>query len=229
MTPKHLAVAALAAAMLCAALAGCGQGTGGPDAGAAALAAVAQQIDGQLDAPARNLQQNLKAAARDGHIYAQELVVTGAGDPTPVDWWIYKAGFIRFAAIDSYKLGYFALTPKGEAFVKAPAPHWLASSFQGQPDVSCTGDKLSGACHVAGAATISLTKDGAQVLDQVSIPPQPVQADLRYGPAGWTVESLKPAGGAELSELARTAMFGDPAAVETARMRFAAEMNRLVR
>ncbi len=197
--------------------------------GPAELALVTQALDHELNAPAEQLRGNLKRAASDGRIYAEELTITGPTATTPVDWWIWGKGLIKLGGTDSYARGYFVLTPQGEALVHGPEAHWLASTFQGAPQVVCSGNGGFESCRVRGSAKVKLSPEGAALFDSAAIPPQPFTADLQYGPSGWSVDELKITNGVETWGMVRTALFGDDDAIAKARYAWGAQMNRQVR
>ena len=223
---SHLQAGASALALtLVVLLAACSDNTG-PQPGPVQLALVTRQLDDVLNLPARQLRDNLKRAAADHRIYAEEMVITGPPGTTPVDWWIYRKGFLRVAGVDTYYRGYFDLTPKGEAFVNGPAPQWLASTFQGQPQVVCAGEGGFTSCRVTASATIKLTADGAALFDSASIAPQSFTAALHNGPSGWSADELEVTGGTDTWLSVRTALFGDHDAIDKAHFGWAVRMNR---
>ena len=218
---------ALAAAML-ASLAAC-DGSTKRQPGPAELALVTQQLDLQLNEPAQRLHSSLVAADSDKRIYPEELVLSADGGPVPVDWWIYQKGWIRLAGVDSYSRGYFGLTPEGEAFAKTESPRWLESSFQGQPKLTCAGNGGWLSCKVAATASVHATKEGATLFDAVSVAPVSFEADLQYGPSGWSASDLQATDKSDPAATARTAMFGDRDSAYKAHYKWGEAMNRRVR
>jgi hypothetical protein len=212
----------LAAAVLAATVSACGE-TGTPTVGASELALVSQSIDAELNAPLKAAQQNLVRANADKAVYPQELVITGPGDATPTDWWLYKLGYLKLAGAAGYQ-AYFGLTPTGEAFAGGGAPHWLASALQGEPQSECSGSHSTGVCKVSGTVTVAPTAAGAGPLTGVAIATQPFTAELEYTPAGWRVTSLT-----DFRTKAHLAIFGDAATIAAARSKWAGEVNRQVR
>ncbi len=198
----------------------------GPKPGPAELALVTHELDGVLNLPARQLQDNLKRAAADHRIYAEEMVITGPPGTTPVDWWVYRKGLLRVAGVDTYYRGYFDLTPKGEAFVNGAQPRWLASTFQGQPQLVCAGEGGFTSCRVTAVATVKLTPEGAALFDSASIAPQRFTAALASGPSGWSASELQITGDADPWLTVRTALFGDHDAIDKAHYDWAVRMNR---
>jgi len=195
--------------------------------GPAEIALLKQQLDAEMNAPIQSLHEEVIRSIADKWIFPEELVVTGEGDPTPVDWWLYGKGFIRLAGVVQYR-GYFALTPKGAAFAKAPTPQWLAARFETPLQLNCAGEGSWANCQVSGVAAVTPTKASASLLGGLRFPPQAFQANLVYGPAGWRVENLQATQGPELSEAMRTAIFGDPESIGKARYQWALDMNRRV-
>ena len=197
--------------------------------GPAELGLVSQRFDAELNMPALLLRKSLIDANADRRIYPEELVTPGRGSITPVDWWIYEQGLIRVAGVDSYYRGYFGLTPKGEAFVKAPPPRWLVSSLKGGTQATCAGSRAWVSCRIAGVAAVRPTAEGAALFKHLAVADQVLQGELEYGPQGWRAGDIQTTGGAEPSEAALLAFFGDAASIAKARSRFADKVNRQVR
>ncbi len=214
-------------ALAVAALTGCDAQSAHRSPGSVEMGLVALQLDAELNAPAQSLHQNLVRSISDKRIYPEELVVIGEGSPTPVDWWAYDKGLIRLAGVADYR-GYFALTSKGEAFAKAPAPHWLTATLKPAPQVACGGGDAWASCTVSAIATVQPTKDGSGVLAGRVFADMPFTAILSYSPSGWRVSDLHAVSGPEPAEVARADVFGDPASIAKARYRFALDMNRRV-
>ena len=188
-----------------------------------------QQLDLQLNEPAQRLQRGLIEANADKRIYPEELVLSAEGGPVPVDWWIYKKGWVRLAGVDSYSRGYFGLTPAGEAFAKAPPARWLESSFQGQPKLTCAGNGGWVSCKVAASASVRATKEGAALFDALAVAPVSFEADLQYGPSGWSASDLHTTDKSDPPAAARIAMFGDRDSAYKAHYKWGEAMNRKVR
>jgi len=121
------------------------------------------------------------------------------------------------------------LTPRGEALVKGPPAHWIASSIEGEPKMSCSDGGSVVSYRITGVAAVQPSQEGADLLKGRTFQREPFQADMVYGPAGWRLEELRTEGGPDPSVAALTGIFGDPEAVGKARYRFALEMNRRVR
>jgi hypothetical protein len=224
---RHRARAALAGLSAAACLSACGEDRP-PTPTASDLAVVTQALDQQLNDPARQIHEGLRQANADKRIYAQELYVRGGGGATPVDWWAYRQGLIHVAGVDSYSLGYFGLTPKGEAFLKAPAPSWLASKFRGAPKVSCEGSRASGTCTVSGTAEVAPTADGVPLFEGRTVADHGFAAVVQYDASGWSVQEFHATGAVAPQDAARRALLGDDEHIGKARARFAVEVNRQV-
>lgn len=221
-------VCALAGPLVAAiALAGCeGKGrTPGP----AELALVAQAFDPQLNAPAEAVRTALVRANADKRIYPQELMITDAEGPTPVDWLAYRQGLIKVAGVDSYSAGYFGLTPAGEAFAAAGQPRWLASRIQGEPQVNCAQTGAWTTCKVRASVAIGPTAQGAALFGQVAVPPAAIEGELQYRSGAWVAGEVATTDGSKPELAARKALFGDATAIAKARNAFALEVNRQVR
>ena len=218
---------AIAMAATIAGMAGCGQEAGKRTPGSVEMGLVTLQVVAELNAPGESLHESLVRSNSDKRIYPEELVVTGEGSPTPVDWWVYDKGLIRLAGVADFR-GYFALTPKGEAFAKGPAPHWLTATLKPGPQVACGGGDAWTSCKVTAVATVQPSKDGAEVLAGRTFADLPFTANLTYSSAGWRVSDLQVTSGPAAAEAARTWVFGDPASIDKARYKFALDMNRRV-
>ena len=221
---KTISIVALTAVV---ALTGCGAAPASKRPGPVELGLVTLQLQQVLNTPAENFHENFVRSNSDKRIYPEELIVTGEGAPTPVDWWAYDQGFIRLAGVADYR-GYFALTPKGADFAKAPKPRWLMAVLKGAPQLNCGGGDAWANCNVSAVASVQLTPDGARLFGARSFPDQAFTASLQYGPAGWRVADLQAASGPEPSEAARTWFFGDRESIAKARYKFALAMNRRV-
>ena len=217
------------ALVLIVSLAGCGKDAGPPPPGPAELALLTQALDGELNSAATHLRRSLAKANADKRIFADELQIPAGHDTIPVDWWIYRQGWLRLGGVDPTYGGYFVLTPKGEAFLAAPAQQWLASSFQGAPKVDCAGQKLSETCEVAAVAAVQPTAQAADMLKGLSFPPQALDAHLEQGPSGWRVADLGVKGDGEPADMAAAVIFGDRASIDRARSVWGAEMNKRMR
>jgi hypothetical protein len=222
--PSHSDIAW--AALAVAALGACTERPRTP--GPAELALVTQQLDRQLNAPAASLQRNMKEADRDKRVYVEELTVAPDNVVIPVDWWVYRQGWIKLAGVDSYYRGYFSLTPPAEAFIAGPSPRWLVSRFKSPPQVSCTSGGSFTGCQVSGVAGVSQAPEAAGLFKFKGMPDAPLQAELDYTPQGWQVAELK-VGGQPVGPAARIAMFGDWPEIYKARDRFALQADRDLR
>ncbi len=217
---RGLALAALASGW------GCGSDPG-PQPGAAEKALAFSAVDGALNSAGPGMQKLLASAGRDGMIYPEELRLPVPEGSIPVDWWLYNHGNLRIAGVNQY-MAYFGLTPAGQAFVKAPAPAWLASSPQAAPEWSCSGPRTWVTCRMTATVVVRPTAAGAAVLALPDVAAQAVDLDLEYRPQqGWRVSALRSE--AALSKAGATAVFGDAAGINAARNRYAAVVNRLVR
>jgi hypothetical protein len=194
------------------------------------LALATGALDAQLNRSATLIRANLREADADKRIYAQELDINGPSGEAPSDWWLYDKGFIKLAGVDSYHMGYFALTPRGQALVAGGDPRWLVSAFKGTPKVDCIGEGSVTTCTVTGTATVSLSPAGAALFDPVSLPPQSFTVTLAYYSAtGWSVDKFEAAGGSNPSLAGQTALFGDRDAMFKAHYKWGEEVNKLVR
>lgn len=200
-----------------------------PTPTAADLAVVTQRLDQDLNDPAQQIHEGLKQANADRRIYPEELFVRAEGRLNPVDWWDYRQGLIHLGGVDSFSRGYFTLTPKGEAFLKAAPPQYFASRFQAPPQVSCSGTKSVGTCQVTGTATVDATAEGAPLAGGRTVPAQPFAAVVQYDPSGWSIQEFHTTGPMSPKDSARRALLGDDASVAKARDRYALEVNRLVK
>ncbi len=210
-------------------LVGCGEEKG-VQPGPAELALVTEQLDQQLNASLVQLQRKLVEANRDKRIYVEELTLSGKDETIPSDWWIYDNGLMKIGGVDTYHAGYFALTPKGEAFANGAPPHWLAASFQGKPQVVCASRQSWASCKVSAIATVQRAREAPDFFSLRSpIAQQTFAADLEFGPSGWQVSEFTPAPGQDPTQTALTAIFGDDARIAKARNAFAMKVNRQVR
>jgi hypothetical protein len=215
---------ALAAASLL--LSACGEAARQP--GPAELALATGQLDEELNAPAQEIRSTLRLAAADGRIYAEEIVLTGSFGSTPMDWWVYRHGYIKPAGFDAYGHGYFVPTPKGEALLKGPPQKWLSSAFQGAPRVACAGNGGWQSCRVTGVAVVSLTREGADLFEGVTLASVAFTCQLEYGPSGWSASELETTP-PDLSAGLRAALFGDHDAIQKAHYDWGMQMNRRAR
>lgn len=220
---KRLLYAAAAASALC--LSACGDDSP-PSPTAADLSVITQGLDEQLADPAKQIRETLKQANSDKRVYSEEMFVRGEGQLIPVDWWDYDQGLIQKSGVDAYSRGYFAVTPKGQALLNAPTPHWLVSRFKGAPQVNCEGTKSSGSCTVTGVAQVTPTAQAGPMFEGRTVPDQPFQATVQYDPSGWSLQELHTSGQTTPQDAARLALLGDDAAMAKARSRFYAEVSR---
>ncbi len=146
-----------------------------------------------------------------------------------MDWWLYDRGFIRVGGVEGLQ-GYFVLTPKGEALVKGGAPHWLVSSFQGQPQVTCAGSQMFASCRLAATASVAPAADARDLVPEGhAIAPRKFEVVLQKNGDGWSAGEFTDSGSPAPAEAGRLALFGDATAVAKARYRYALEVNRQVR
>ena len=229
-TRRHVMAGPMCAAALVGSvlLAGCGERAAERRPGPAELALITQQLDAELNGAAKIAHHNLVHANLDKRIFADELNLAGNSESVPVDWWNYRRGFLKLAGADGY-LAYFKLTPKGEAFAAAAPPRYLTSSFQAPPRLTCAGERNWVSCKVAAVAAITSTAQGADGLEGPPAPALPIEADLSYGPQGWTATELHTTSGPPAFVVGRTALLGDSVAAGKARYQFAVQMNKRVR
>jgi hypothetical protein len=208
-------------------LAGC-DSSGGATPGPQELALATGALDQQLNLPADVMRRTLASANADKRIFPAELVVTDASGTMAVDWWLYDHGFIRVGGVQDYQ-GYFVLTDKGEALVKGGPPHWIVSSFQGQPQVTCAGSEMFASCRVVAIAAVGAAANAKDlVADPSSVPVQNFQVVLQKTQDGWSAGEFADSSTPPPADAGRRALFGDPRLMGPARARFAQEVNKQV-
>ena len=217
----------LAAIAPCLALGACG-GSGTAQPGPAELALATGALDQQLNVPAEAMRRALASANADKRIFPWELTVTGPDRATQVDWWLYDHGFMRLGGVQGAQ-GYFVLTPKGEALVRNGAPHWLVSTFDGQPQVTCAGSPMFSTCRVIGSAKVAAAPAAPGLLAEGSpVAPRSFQVVLQKNTEGWSADEFADSGSPPPAEAGRLALFGDAKAAAKARYRSALDVNRQV-
>ncbi len=216
-------------ASACVALAACDGSSEGAQPGPAELALATQSLDQQLNASGEAMRRVLASANADKQIFPWELQVSTDARPTPVDWWLYDHGFIRIGGVQGVQ-GYFVLTSKGEAFVRAGPPHWLVSSFQGKPEVTCAGSQMFASCRVAAVARPAPAPDAKDLVsDPSALGPRSFQVVLQKNGDGWSAGEFADTGSPAPAKAGELALFGGPASIAKARARYAQEVNRQVR
>ena len=216
------------ATLACAALAACDGSSGGAQPTPAELALATGALDQQLNASGEAMRRVLASADADKRIFPWELAISGEGRPTPVDWWLYDRGFIRVGGVQGLQ-GYFVLTPKGEALLKAGNPRWLVSSFQGPPQVTCAGSQMFASCRVLATASVAAAAQAKDlVADGAAVSPRNFEVVLQKNADGWSAGEFSDRGSPPPAEAGRLALFGDATAVSKARYRYALEVNRQV-
>ncbi len=216
------------ATLACAALAACDGSSGGTQPTPAELALATGALDQQLNASGEAMRRVLASADADKRIFPWELAISGEARPTPVDWWLYDRGFIRVGGVQGLQ-GYFVLTPKGEALLKAGSPRWLVSSFQGPPQVTCAGSPMFASCRVLATASVAAAAQAKDlVADGPAVSPRNFEVVLQKNADGWSAGEFSDRGSPPPAEAGRLALFGDATAVAKARYRYALEVNRQV-
>jgi hypothetical protein len=216
--------AAMTAALVCLSLAGCGQERRPT---AADFDHVTQRLDDELNAPVKSLRDNLVRSLADQKIFDPEMVVTGEGNPTPVDWFVYDKGLVRFGGVSEY-YGFFVLTQKGQAFAAQKRPQWLMGVIEGQPQVTCAGGGSWESCKVVATAQVKRTPEGVGFVGTDRFPQVSYQADLVYGPSGRRVDQFETTDPEDVSEASRRWIFGDDASAGKAHYRFGLKVYRMV-
>ncbi len=216
------------AALACAGLGACDGSSGGAQPTPAELALATGALDQQLNVSGEAMRRVLASADADKRIFPWELAIAGDQRPTPVDWWLYDRGFIRVGGVQGLQ-GYFVLTRKGEALVRGGAPHWLVSSFQGQPQVTCAGSQMFANCRVIASAKVAAATDAKDLVPEGAVvAPRNFEVVLQKNADGWSAGEFADSGSPPPADAGRLALFGDATTVAKARYRYALEVNRQV-
>lgn len=175
------------------------------DAGAAeaALAMIKQD----LNVPLAELQTLLAAAAEDGDIRAQELMLYADEGAVPLDWWVWNKGLVHLAVEPGYG-PYIGLTEKGTRFLGSDATAWLTPALVGSPRMQCraAGSATSAACSAEVAYTTTVG-EGVGIA-AISLPQANAHLEAVFRPGqGWSINRLS-TDGPTPSAMVRTALFG---------------------
>jgi hypothetical protein len=196
-----LAVAALA-------LAGCAKKHAVDQVPDEALDAIAAAASAQLNAPVTAIYHLLHQADLDHRVSWAGLSIGFDNRAWPVNWWLYRHGYVDLSGLAPTAGQPFVLTKKAVDYAAAGDLPWFSVEPGGPTHVDCTSPTLpAGACDVEVTLTPKLTSEG-QAAGAATPAAFSVDATVTLAEDGWVVGSLTPVGTAAPHNLALVALLG---------------------
>lgn len=192
-----------------------------------ALDEIALTVAESMNAPAAAIVTLMKTAGEQSQVGGDALVIGFDGQNLPVDWWLYRHGYVQMYGLLSVGRPALGLTQKARDEIAKSEARWFDAEV-GEPErVDCaTADAVAVAgCEVELPVTPTLTDAGRLALGEARIAPFRVVALVApKDDGGWTVSDLRTEG-AQPSDMALAAILGPEDSRQAARAAAIAEMN----
>jgi hypothetical protein len=201
---RHALILAVAAF----ALAGCVKARAVDQVPDEALDAIAAAAAAQLNAPVTSIYHLLHQADLDHRVNWPALTIGFDNRAWPVNWWLYRHGYVDLSGLAPTAGAPFVLTKKAVDYDAAGDLPWLSVEAGAPTRVDCTSPTLpAGACDVEVSLTPKLTSEG-QAAGAATPVAFIVDATVTLAEDGWLVGSLTPVGTAAPHNLALVALLG---------------------
>ncbi len=126
----------------------------------------------------------------------------------PVNWWLYRHGYMDLSGLAPTAGAPFVLTKKAVDYAAAGDLPWISVEAGTPTHVDCTSPTLpAGACDVELSLTPKLTSEG-QAAGAATPAAFSVDATVTLADEGWVVGSLTPVSAAAPHNLALVALLG---------------------
>jgi hypothetical protein len=198
----------LAVAVLTLALAGCAKRHGEDKVPEEALDAISAATAAQLNAPVTSIYALLHGMGQNHVISWPDLTIGFDNHALPVNWWLYRHGYVELSGLPAGQGAPFVLAKKALDYDVAGDLPWFTAQAQAPTRVDCTSPAVQpGACEVELPIESGLTSEGTAA-GVVAPATATVQATVMLGDDGWIVQNLTPMGTLALHNLALNAILG---------------------
>ena len=192
-----------------------------------ALDQIAETVEAELNAPATAIVTLLSKAAEASQVGGDALVIGFDNKTIPVDWWLYRHGYVQMYGLMSVGRPALGVTQRARDEVAKGEPQWFSAEVGEPTRVDCaTPDAVAGAgCEVEIPVTASLTDAGRAAIGEATLAPFNVIALVApKEDGGWQVNEFR-SDAADPADLGLNAILGPEAARGAARMAALSEMN----
>ena len=159
-----------------------------------ALDEIALAIEAELNGPPQAMVALLRSASEAAQVGGDALVVGFDGVNHPVDWWLYRHGYVQLQGLLSVGRPAFGLTQKGRDEMARGDPVWFSAEVGEPSRVDCaTPDAVAVAgCEVELPVTPALTDAGRAALGEAQLQPFNLLAIVSQGEEGtWVVNDYR--------------------------------------
>lgn len=143
-----------------------------------AIDAIANTVEDELNGPVTSVMALLRNASDSHRVNWSELNVGFDGRQIPVNWWLYRKGYVELSGSNQVGGGAYVLSRKTTELLTQPDADWFEVE-PGEPTrVDCTGPtaRAAGGCEVDMPFVAKLTPAG--------------QASGAAKPAGFAVQAV---------------------------------------
>lgn len=192
-----------------------------------ALDQIALAVEDELNAPAAAIVTVMRNAGEQSQVGGDSLVIGFDGKTLPVDWWLYRHGYVQMYGLMSVGRPALGVTQKARDEVAKGEADWFDAEV-GEPErVDCaTPDAVAVAgCEVELPVTPTLTDAGRAALGEAKLAPFILIALVAPNEdGGWQVNDMR-VEGAQPADVALNAILGPENGRDGARAAVMAEMN----
>jgi hypothetical protein len=203
-----VACRALVVAMAVLVLAGCTKTHAVDQAPDEALDAIAAAASAQLNAPVTSIFKLIHQANLDHRVNWPDLTIGFDNRAWPVNWWLYRHGYIALSGLAPTAGAPFILAKKAIDYDAAGDLPWFSIEAGTPSHVDCTSPTLpAGACDVEVELTPKLTSEG-EAAGAATPAAFTVDATVTLAEDGWVVSGLTAVGTVAPHNLALAALLG---------------------
>lgn len=188
-----------------------------------ALDQIGAAVETAMNEPGTAIVGLLKTA--NGPIAMDSLQVTLDQRATPVDWWMWRKGYVTPLDAQPGGRSTFLLTDKGRQQQGSDQP-WFSATVGDPSNIDCQTPAALEAlgCEVEVEVTPAVTEAGKSAVVQTALSPIKIHALVAPNDNGWEVRQLA-TDGASLHDLALNAILGPEAARQDARRHTLEDLN----